>query len=219
MIANKQTKSQIMEGVESVKSHVIENNTVEYWDKDNNRIIRLHNTDIVKFYTNGVIELNSGGWRTPTTKNRINDYAPGVRLYQEKSQWYVCGVLFYDGIKIKNGKVISKIMQSNDKKINAMKLKIKQYCDLITKDNLPIPSSGDCWFCAGFDKEGKQKDHLLQHIKEKYLHGSIMVNSMREAGYSDDQIRVHYSINVVDTFKRTLRRYLQKRLIGNIAVK
>ncbi|MDD4354226.1 MAG: hypothetical protein PHN56_07280 [Candidatus Nanoarchaeia archaeon] len=62
-------------------------------------------------------------------------------------------------------------------------------------------------------------DHLITHLKEKYLHGSILVNAMREAGYRDEQIRFHYAGKYFDAFKRSLRKYLQKRLISNIAVK
>jgi hypothetical protein len=52
--------------------------------------------------------------------------------------------------------------------------------------------------------------HILEHVKENYLHGSLLVNAMRETGYSDDQIRIHYGMKLADTFKRALRKYLQK---------
>ena len=53
--------------------------------------VRLHSTYIVKFRANGDVIIDSGGWRTVTTKERINRYAfngpDGV--YQEDYQWYV----------------------------------------------------------------------------------------------------------------------------------
>lgn len=52
--------------------------------------VRLHNTYVVRFYASGAVELDSGGWQTVTTKERINRYlAPGLSLFQEKHVWYV----------------------------------------------------------------------------------------------------------------------------------
>ena len=54
--------------------------------------VRLHSTYIVKFRANGDVIIDSGGWRTVTTKERINRYAfadtpDGV--YQEDFDWFV----------------------------------------------------------------------------------------------------------------------------------
>lgn len=49
--------------------------------------IRLHNTTVVLFSANGSVTLNSGGWKTVTTKDRMNK--AGVRVYQEKFVWYI----------------------------------------------------------------------------------------------------------------------------------
>ena len=52
--------------------------------------VRLHNTYVVTFHYSGAVSLDSGGWRTVTTKERINNYLPdGVRLSQERFVWYV----------------------------------------------------------------------------------------------------------------------------------
>ncbi len=71
-------------------SRKLQNNT--YLQKRDNEAIaiRLHDTDIVTLLPNGDTILNSGGWETATTKNRINDYAPGIRIFQRDWQWYVC---------------------------------------------------------------------------------------------------------------------------------
>jgi hypothetical protein len=49
--------------------------------------LRLHQTDIVTWYRDGRTVLNSGGWRTPTTKDRINA-ATSARLSQKSGVWY-----------------------------------------------------------------------------------------------------------------------------------
>lgn len=34
--------------------------------------VRLHDTYVVTFYSDGSVELDSGGWQTPTTRDRMN---------------------------------------------------------------------------------------------------------------------------------------------------
>jgi hypothetical protein len=55
-------------------------------------IVRLYNTDVVKFNLHS-IELRTGGFRTVTTKARMNQtsnqYGLGYRVYQEKGEWKV----------------------------------------------------------------------------------------------------------------------------------
>lgn len=54
-----------------------------------------HQTAVVKFATSGQVWLNSGGWRTVTTKARMNQvseyYGLGFRVYQKggKRNWFV----------------------------------------------------------------------------------------------------------------------------------
>jgi hypothetical protein len=65
------------------------NTTLERIDAD--RIgVRLHSTYVVLFHRSGAVSLNSGGWRSVITKERINRYlAPGLGLFQERGLWYV----------------------------------------------------------------------------------------------------------------------------------
>lgn len=61
----------------------------------------LHRTAIVVIFPNGAYQLETGGWVTVTTKDRINRYAP-VRIYQRKHQWYLeNGQPFQDGMVVK----------------------------------------------------------------------------------------------------------------------
>jgi hypothetical protein len=50
--------------------------------------VKLHSTVIVSIYPDGSYRLYAGGWQTPTTKDRINAYAP-VRIYQRQHVWYM----------------------------------------------------------------------------------------------------------------------------------
>jgi hypothetical protein len=46
-------------------------------------------THIVEYYPDGRIEFDHGGWHTPTTRNKIKSYAPGVRCWTQKSVLWI----------------------------------------------------------------------------------------------------------------------------------
>jgi hypothetical protein len=85
----RRTKAEQLHGVgEYVSARKVANNTVERILADGTRIIRLHLTDIVTIYSNGTIEVNSDGYQTSTTKDRINTYiGPQWSLFQERGKW------------------------------------------------------------------------------------------------------------------------------------
>src|SRR5258706_10774935 len=68
----------------------VANNTYMETADNGDISFRLHSTDVVVRHADGSATLNSGGWRTVTTKERLNRYAP-CRVYQEKFAWYVVG--------------------------------------------------------------------------------------------------------------------------------
>lgn len=52
--------------------------------------IRLWHTDVVTYHRDGRIILDSGGYKTVTTKRRMNDFTPdSIVLHQEDWNWYV----------------------------------------------------------------------------------------------------------------------------------
>ena len=96
------TKKQIMANIDKsiVKSSkLVANNTVEYITHDGTRAIRLYQTDVVIFHTDGSVELNTDGYQTVTTKARINKFSP-FTVFQEDFQWYIDSkdLPFTDGI-------------------------------------------------------------------------------------------------------------------------
>ena len=83
------TKVDSLRNVRGVKSaKKIGNNTFEVIYKDGCKAIRLHRTDVVTFRRDGSCVLNSDGWETITTKDRMNKYAP-VIVYQVDYIWYI----------------------------------------------------------------------------------------------------------------------------------
>ena len=60
--------------------------------ENNNTIVRYHDTDVVTF-NNKVVYLNTNGYKTNTTKVRINqtanEYNLWFKLYQKNYTWFV----------------------------------------------------------------------------------------------------------------------------------
>jgi hypothetical protein len=84
----------------------LKNNTVLRRIDADTLAVRLYATDIVLIHRNGNFTLNSGGWRTATTKARINEYSP-VRLWQKKGVWYIGDVKFAENVVVDSaGKVV-----------------------------------------------------------------------------------------------------------------
>ena len=50
--------------------------------------LRYHGTSVVTWHRNGDVVLRSNGFRTVTTKARINDAAP-CRVWQHRFEWFV----------------------------------------------------------------------------------------------------------------------------------
>jgi hypothetical protein len=72
--------------------------------------IRYHNTVVIRYNADGSIQLNNGGWTTPTTKKRINDFT-NARIHQKDFVWYITDSNgtkpFINGMKIdNNGEVL-----------------------------------------------------------------------------------------------------------------
>lgn len=193
--------------------------------------LRLHKTDIVTFKKNGDRVLSSGGWRTPTTKDRIN--SAGFRISQIAGVWYLSGQLFQDGIIVtKRNKIKNAAPKGAVKKMAVMTDKIKQYAVGFAKaledGKVPQPSAGDCWMCALKDKEGKamgdgDHSHLLEHMKEKYFVPSLLVNAFNDGGackisksvvmqlMNGEQVN-HWKELALSDVKKYIVRYFKKRM-------
>jgi hypothetical protein len=50
--------------------------------------LRLHSTYVVKFHADGSVTLDSGGWQTVTTKERMG-WADGISVFQRDFAWFV----------------------------------------------------------------------------------------------------------------------------------
>jgi len=89
-----------------LSSKLVKNNTRLTTYKNGDKVLRLHNTDIIKWQGNKII-LNSGGWDTLTTRARFNEFLPEqVRIFRKNGKTFVnyCGGIadFTDNMDIRN---------------------------------------------------------------------------------------------------------------------
>ena len=82
-----------------LRDHNIRTGNTEVRFHDGRTIVRLHSTDIVDVdTTDNTITLNTGGWNTVTTKERmnavLNAFDSPYRIHQRDFQWYV-GLAYY----------------------------------------------------------------------------------------------------------------------------
>ncbi len=62
--------------------------TVKYLDCGG-YVVTYHNTEVVRV-KKGILTLDSSGWKTATTKKRMNKHTPdSIQIYQEKGKWWV----------------------------------------------------------------------------------------------------------------------------------
>ena len=193
--------------------------------------LKLHDTIIIRYYPDGEIKLNTGGWKTLTTKDRINTYTP-FTVRSENSIWKIKiadkiynfkdNMIIYPNGKVDGATTAEEIdtFLKNKKRINAYVTKFG--------DALPVeqPGGGDCWHCAFTTEAGKtmgdtfkDTNHLWSHIKENYFVPSLLYSAMKEAGYNDFAVGIYgvfkdtSNYTSKDLAKRALRRYLHKRLL------
>ena len=207
----------------------LENNFSLNDTPDGHRAYIFHEVVILRHVENNIWRIRTGGYWTLTTKDRLNKAIrdagySSLSVWQERGKWYLSdfhnsyqkkdAAQLFDGILID----LATLKVANPEegapaefdRQHYEKL-IKQYCkELKELEKLPEPESGDCFFCAALDPEGKDTSHLIAHLEECYIHGSLIFRALQAAGYSNPAfIFAHgYRDNIV----RAVRKYFRKAL-------
>jgi len=232
MESRRTTKREGLDGLDVTSSRIVANNTFEYYNSLGERIIRLHMTDILRFSPGGrMVTLDSGGWKTVTTKERINRFLPpGIHLHQSKGIWYVSTYVvkggertdfretqYWDGMTVVDGviDVPDNVVECHAEQARLTKLVDKYMVKFKAMDIIPNPSGGDCWMCMADTpkiREGSllSNDHIITHLEEGYIHGTLIFNSLKWCGYGEEQMP--YIVRIKDTLNRSMRRYLRYRI-------
>ena len=159
--------------------------------------LRYHSTDVVTYHPDGSLTLDSNGWRTVTTKERMNWALPrGLHLRQDKGVWFVGaswfdnGTPFADGMRIGPSGGITGGGTATPAKDRALKRRVRTFAQLCADAlPLPLPDDGDCWFCYLLTKDGQTlgdradgTDHLDSHIAKGYIVPSLVYRALKEKG-------------------------------------
>ena len=189
-------------------------------------IIRFHDTNILKFDSNGVV-LDSGGWQTKTTMKRMNAFLSGSGMIvgSESLIWYVTDRkdrwVFKDGMRIRyNGwpargakKTVDQAVSESKKMQKKVVKYAEQFVASIDVHDLPSPSLGDCFYCQFQTTDGKtigdivNGEHLESHMKENYFVPSLLWNALKE-----DKLHVVQN----SSCKKAIIKYMMKRLSRQI---
>ncbi len=221
----RRTKPDLLGGVRSpiIKSHFVARNTIEYFADHDMRYIRLHDTDILEFSPTHV-RMNSGGWKTSITKDRINENTPaGFNVWTDKGVWHVrtpalADVIFFDGIafNLPSGTLANEgQMFDAVRKVTADRKLIDAYMRAARKVGCPSveDSLGDPFVWP--DKSGKiEADMMREWLVEKYVFRKMFAWAFKYAGMNDLGLSMHvdekWNRGRVDQIVyRRLRRYIR----------
>lgn len=154
--------------------------------------IRLHSTDVVVYYPDRIV-LDSGGWKTVTTKDRINCFSP-FRVWSERGVWFVSNgrsgnpVPFADGLTYRaeqgfDSETVGEDPKAQNKLRRQASRFSKAYMDAFVRGEVPAPSNGDCWGCLMVATDGTRpmggSGHMLEHLQENYFVPSMLVNATK----------------------------------------
>lgn len=139
--------------------------------------LRLHDSAVVEFLPDGSVILDSCGYKTVTTKDRINSAQDLCRVYSERGTWkvyslgnalprgfwvrgvvqanmsyYTRELVFKDGMRIyPDGKVEGAEEPDQAAKDRRLRAKIKKYVDgyveALFSGQVGAPGPGDCLYC------------------------------------------------------------------------
>jgi hypothetical protein len=196
--------------------------------------IRLHSTDVATVAPDGTITLDTGGWLTATTKERIHAALPAPwRLWQERGRWYVSdGVHRYayaDGMTVNpdtglvTGYLPETETERQDREIRQTRSAIRRFVKGITADDIVRQwenSGGDCLLCRF-----GETSCLETHVSENYFHATLAHRAIESAGYPSPDVIMAMTYasaqrGEVDTLlTHALSKYLRKHLVTGVATR
>lgn len=185
----------------SRESRKLGNNTYLQRRGDGVIAVKLHATDVLTFHADGRTVYNTGGWKTVTTKERMNSYGP-LRIFTERGVWYTCRpgewdkrLTYADGLTVGADGAISGEGVTPDERGDkrAIKKFVAAYMAAFERGEVPAPSGGDCWYCGMREVntlrplgevQGDQAGHIRGHFAEGYYVPSLLSRAMEVFGAS-----------------------------------
>lgn len=172
----------------------LENNTVAVRRPDG-IAVRLHETDVVTFRDDGTVVLDSGGWDTLTTRDRLHRYAPGASVGRRDGATRVTvggrSFFFVDGFHYRpeTGEVLTDPalldeLEARAELLKAAKRAARKWVRSMDADEARTLGeklaasdfAGDCFYCLG---QVSGAGHVALHLHERYFVPSLFVNALR----------------------------------------
>lgn len=199
------------------QSRKIANNT--YAERRGDDIaIRLHATDVVTLHRDGTMTLNTGGWYTVTTKERINRYLPGgVHLSSIKGRWFITysgygyhdddftwhytpsergSVPFADGIRLDaygevlGGDPAGPDVAAEDSANEKMRKDVQRYLKNTTPEDIVEAFTHPAGDCLLCSWPGRETEaeHLRLHVDEQYVMYTLTRNAVAARGFMNPDV-------------------------------
>jgi len=182
--------------------------------------VRLHYTDILTFYRDGRIKINSGGWQTVTTRDRWNQYLPGAwniqgdrgtyYLYNGEKRWgYRDGMIIHP-----DGTVTDYAPESDEERNRRLRRLINKHARLVA-DSLPLERN-DLWglWHRSEDAETLERNMVEDRVTDTLVYCALHIPQVGPMVLSAAFGQAAYPVEVIREFvRRKVRSYLIDRLI------
>lgn len=162
--------------------------------------VRLHNTDILTIRPDNSFVVDTDGWLTVTTKDRLNTFAPrGVQFYSERGQWqvhfgnwqdgrkqpYADGMVIYPSSEggwttdpdTELDKALTEAEAHNKTTRKAIDKYVKDFRFPQTRQQMEdlggIDTGGDCWSCGMVCENGQTMGDFTEsdHLEQHMAEG------------------------------------------------
>lgn len=181
----------------------LQNNTYLERLSSESIVVRLHNTHILVYHQSGDITYQTGGWRTITSKARMNEYgAHGVQIWSDRSVWYIgtsnWRSAYYEGFVVRADGSAAAIHNADTEKRKILQASLSKFIKGWVTDIrahcadggcYPLPGAGDCLYCQmrqrGEPRETAQNmglDCVYSHMAEGYFVPSLLWRAIQERG-------------------------------------
>lgn len=183
--------------------------------------IRYQATDVVTYYADGRITLNSDGWHTVTTRARFNEYSP-ISVYSHKGMMRVAvtGANGYpdwdnykpytDGLTLLPDGTLQYPAGFQDDVCEREKLlkRIARYAkgfgQAVTDGTIGEPSKGDCLYC-----QMELSQRMTGHTGIQY--GAVSRDGVTDLSHVGPHPNIHYPAHLDE-------RYYMGSLLANACI-
>ncbi len=217
------------------------NTRIETRDGDAIAVL-YHSTDVVTYYPDGTVVLNSGGWQTYTTKDRFNRFSP-MQVWSEGSGIWAAetgpdSARFEDGLTMSPdgtfqdwkadryaGRKAEEALRTGPapESTEQLRKRVQKYAAgfarAVAAGDVGNPSAGDCFYCQFTNRNGAGpmgSDHILSHLEEAYYVPALMWNAIVARGYNAPDFIWHHwrqnPVNFAADISRAVTRYLYAEL-------